>query len=206
MKITIHRALAELKLIDSKIEKAIETAVPSGWVQKDGKVNSMIDKEEFTNDVRSKYQKITDLINRKAAIKSAIVKANSETEVKIADNTMFIVDAINFKNIVSAKKDLINRFTRVHTNVKGQVLTNNERVKENAMKLAEAALGKDNVKIGENDVESITKPYLENNTFELIDPMNCDKLIETLQNEVDEFETEVDAVLSEINAVTLIEI
>jgi hypothetical protein len=70
----------------------------------------------------------------------------------------------------------------------------------------EAALGKDNVKAGKDDVEAIRKPYIEANEFHLFDPLKVEETVEKLEKEVSEFEAEVDAVLSEANAVTFIEI
>ena len=67
-------------------------------------------------------------------------------------------------------------------------------------------MGKDNVKIGENDVNSITEPYIEKNEFHLVDPLNLAKTIEDLSDEIEDFESNVDAALSEINALTFIEI
>ena len=49
-------------------------------------------------------------------------------------------------------------------------------------------------------------PFVKRNEFHLVDPLKIEETIEKLQIEVDEFEVEVDAVLSEINALTEIEI
>ncbi len=68
---TIHRALAELKLIDSRIEKSINAIVCSGIYQKDKLVNNYYTKNDFKKDARSKHQSVTDLIDRKNKIKSA---------------------------------------------------------------------------------------------------------------------------------------
>ena len=55
-------------------------------------------------------------------------------------------------------------------------------------------------------MKALRKTYIENNTYDLIDPLNVTKLIEDLSNEVDNFNIEVDAALSVSNAVTVIEI
>lgn len=205
-KTTIHRALSELKIIDSRIEKAITTIDPSGFVQKDKLVNNFYSKEEFEKQSKAKYQSVIDLIDRKNRIKSAIVKANGITMVKIGEKQMTIADAINFKTVIEVKKKLIQALTQKHNQTKTSIEQNNANVDANALRLAEAALQKDNVKINEGDAVAITEPYLKKNRFELVDPLKVEKLVEELQEEVDEFQTEVDAVLSEINAITLIEI
>jgi hypothetical protein len=72
--------------------------------------------------------------------------------------------------------------------------------------ILEATFGKENVKAGKDDVESVRKPYMEANEFHLFDPLSVDSKIEALEKEIGDFEAEVDAVLSEINAITIIEI
>ena len=55
---TIHRALAELKLIDSRIDKSIDSINPSGVMQKDKLVNNFYKKDKFESDAKAKYQSI----------------------------------------------------------------------------------------------------------------------------------------------------
>ena len=80
---TIHRALSELKLIDARIEKAINVVEPTGLMQLNKPVNGFYAKDDFEKDVKAKFQSVSDLIERKNSIKSAIVKANGETTVTI---------------------------------------------------------------------------------------------------------------------------
>lgn len=205
-KMTIHRALAELKTIDSKIEKAITQIEPTGIYQ-DGKlVNNFYKREDFEKDAKAKLQSVNDLIDRKNKIKTAIVKANGITQVKINNHEMTIADAINFKQVIEFKRKLILTLELKHKSAKANAEQNNNKVDENALRLAEAALQKDNVKINDGDAVAITEPYLKKNRFHLLDPLNVEQLINALEQEVEDFESEVDAVLSEINAITLIEI
>ena len=75
-KMTIHRALSELKLIDAKIEKQINEVLPSGIMQKGRLVNGFMQESEFEKNAKSKFDSVNDLIDRKNKIKSAIVTAN----------------------------------------------------------------------------------------------------------------------------------
>lgn len=203
---TIHRGLAELKLLDAKIEKNITLLLPSGIMQEGKLVDDYYRKEEFEKNAKAKFQSIQDLIRRKNLIKSAIVKANTITEVKIGEKSYTIADAINFKAIIKIKKQLVEELAMKHRQVKAKAEEKNKKVDDNALKLAEAALQKDNVKINDGDAIAITEPYLKKNRFHLVDPLNVEEVTEKLQEEIEEFETEVDAVLSEINAITYIEI
>ena len=203
---TIHRGLAELKLMDSKIEKAIHTIVPTGIMQEGKLVNNFYPKEDFEKSAKAKFQSIQDLLDRKTKIKAAIIRANVTTEVTISGRKMTIADAINYKALVKSKKQLIQDLEKKYRQSKLNVEEKNTKIEENAIRLAEAALQKDNVKINDGDAIAITEPYLKRNNYHLVDPLKVEEITEKMQDEVDAFETEVDAVLSEINAITTIEI
>lgn len=203
-KMTIHRGLSELKLIDSKIEKQIGEIAPVGVFQKGKLINQYIVAEDFNSAATSKYDSITDLINRKIKIKSAIVAANGTTRVKIAESEMTIADAISLKENIKFKKNLIISLRQKFAQNVGQLNNNNSIVEQNVQRLLEATFGKENVKVGATDIESVRKPYIESNEWHLADPLKISEKINSLEKEVGDFESEVDAVLSEINAVTFI--
>ena len=205
-KMTIHRALSELKLIDSKIEKQINEIVPSGIYQKGKLINNYVKEEDFSTSAKSKFDSVNDLIARKNAIKSAIVEANGVTKVKISEKEMTIADAINFKAVVKFKKKLIETLKARQQQAVAQLNQQNTVVEQNVQRILEATFGKENVKAGKDDVESVRKPYMDANEFHLFDPLKVAEKVEAMEKEVGDFEMEVDAVLSEINAVTFIEV
>ena len=205
-KMSIHRGLAELKTIDSRIEKLIHQIKPTGIMQKGKLVNNYYTKEDFEKNARAKFQAVNDLISRKNQIKSAITKANVTTQVEISGKKMTIADAINYKSIADSLKYLISDLESKHRKAKTLTEQNNAKISENALLLAKEALQKDNVKINEGDAVAITEPYIERNEFKLVDALKVEDLIEGIQKDIDNFETEVDATLSEINAITQIEI
>jgi len=205
-KMTIHRALSELKLIDSKIEKHIYEIVPSGIYQKGKLINNYVKEEDFSASAKSKFDSVNDLIARKNAIKSAIVEANGVTKVKISEKEMTIADAINFKAVVKFKKKLIETLKARQQQAVAQLNQQNAIVEQNVQRILEATFGKENVKAGKDDVESVRKPYMDANEFHLFDPLKVAEKVEAMEKEVGDFEMEVDAVLSEINAVTFIEV
>lgn len=207
-KMTIHRALSELKLIDARIEKAIEQVEPTGVMQKDKLVNGLYPKDAFEKDTKAKFQSVTDLIDRKIKIKSAIVSVNGKTPVAVAGRNMTIADAITFKTVVLLKQNLVDALKVKYGKVKGKFLTENEKINAVALENAKIMIGKqgdDRIKPTDDDVRAIVEPFVKRNEFHLVDPLDAEKLIDKMQAEIDDFTTEVDAVLSEINAVTLIE-
>lgn len=203
---TIHRGLAELKLIDSRINKKINAITPVGIHQKDKKINGHITIEEFSTTAKAELDSVTSLINRKERIKAAIVKSNATTPVKVNNKTMVVADAISFKTIIDNKKLLIDRLKRQFNSEVGSLNTKNEKVGDNLNLILNSTFGKDNVKTSTEEVEAVSKPYLETNEFHLADPLGLQTVVEGLETEVENFEVEIDAVLSESNASTQIEI
>lgn len=205
-KMTIHRALSELKLIDSKIDRAIKEINPSGGYQQGKNINGLYSKEEFEKSAKSKYDSVNDLIDRKVRIKSEIVKSNSNTIISVSGNKMTVADAISYKSIIPQKNTLVNELRRKHNNTIAAVNSNNQKISDNCQRILEAALGKDNVQIGKSDTDSIRKPYMEANEFHIFDPIEVEKKIALIESETQDFLSEIDAVLSESNAITIIEV
>ena len=130
----------------------------------------------------------------------------SKWSEKISEKEMTIADAINFKSVVKFKKKLIETLKTRQQQAVAQLNQQNTVVEQNVQRILEATFGKENVKAGKDDVESVRKPYMDANEFHLFDPLKVAEKVESMEKEVADFEMEVDAVLSEINAVTFIEV
>ena len=162
--------------------------------------------EDFNKAAKNNYQSINDLFGRRLLIKGKLAEANGIVKIKIAGKEMTITDAINQKHMIGLRKVFVNDLRSKYTQLSNELDRNNKIVEQNALKLAETALGKDNVKAGVQDVTSITEPYLKIHKFLVVDPLNLLKTIQTLEEEVENFESEVDTVLSEANATNFIEL
>jgi hypothetical protein len=208
-KMTIHRALRELKMIDARIQKAIDEFEVAGAKQSGQLLTSTMSVEKFISDTIGAKQSIDDLIERKYKIKKAIVNANATTTVVIGLNTMTIADAINYKYVIDLKKSLFNRIERKYVQTESKVISENEKIKDIALQNAKIMLGKQSdskVQPTDTDVKQIMDPYYERNKVEIVDPINAKEEMVKLRESIEIFESEVDAVLSEANAITIIEI
>jgi hypothetical protein len=203
--ISIARALTELKTLDSRIENKINgTNFIAGAKKSSKKINNIYTREEFVDDVTSNYQSIIDLINRRKVIKSAIVNSNAITKGIIGGKEYTIADAIERKNSIELDKTLLRQLEGQYKNVIAQIDRNNEIVEQNLNKLLEASVGSD--KKVSDDTTAFSEAYRTQNSFEVINPLKLQDKIETLRKEIEDFETEVDAVLTESNVLTKIEI
>ena len=82
---TIHKALAELKILDGRIKKEIQNGLYcAANKHSNDKING-IPIEDFERSVRGTYEKVTDLIKRQEAIKKAGAVSNANTYVDIEE-------------------------------------------------------------------------------------------------------------------------
>lgn len=97
-KMTIHKALCELKTLDARITKSIgETEYVFANKHSNDKVNGMT-VAAYCDEIKSGYQRVTDLIKRRDAIKRAVVLSNAVTKVTVGGKEYTVAEAIEMKN------------------------------------------------------------------------------------------------------------
>ena len=208
---TIHKALAELKTMDDRITKAMG-AVPYVLAVKHSaeKING-VTVANFKENMKSGYQKVNDLIARRDAMKRAVVLSNATTKVTFGGKEYTVAEAIEAKNHgVEFKKALLNTMTYAYKSAQNELNRNGDEALE---KKAEqyilsmiAAQPKDSkMTVDSEAMKVMRKTYIENNKYILIDPLDVANVMDKLEKEIHEFETEVDAALSCSNALTVIE-
>lgn len=210
-KMTIHNALAELKTLDARIEKAIrETPYVLAAKHSAEKINGM-SIADFKTQIKSCYQKATDLIARRDAMKRAVVLSNANTKITIGGNEYTVAEAIEMKNHgIEFKERLLNAMTYAYNNAQNDLSRNSgdslERKAEQYVLAVIQAQPKDSKMTVDSDaMQSLRKTYIENNTYDLIDPLGVANVIKSLEDEINKFNTEIDAALSCSNALTVIE-
>lgn len=210
--LTIHRALTELKIIDDRINKAINSGV---YVIANKHSNEKIAGKtinDFKDYMRSCHNKVIDLINRRNAIKRAVVLSNAVTKVKIGNDEYTVAEAIEMKNHGMKFKEYYMRTIATHNSAAQNEINRNsgEAIEKRAEKYildVIAAQPKDaKMSVDSEAMKALRKTYIENNTYDLIDPLNVTKLIEDMSNEIDEFNITIDSALSVSNAITVIDI
>lgn len=210
-KMTIHKALAELKTMDDRIEKAIRSATYILAVKHSAEKINGKTVANFKEDMRSGYQKVTDLIARRDAMKRAVVLSNATTKVKIGDNEYTVAEAIEMKNHgMEFRSTLLYHMNNAYVAAQNDLTRNGgealEKKAEQYVLAVIAAQPKDSKMSVDSEVMKVMRQqYIDNNTYDLVDPMDIAKVIEALDAEINEFNAEVDAALSVSNALTVIE-
>ena len=209
-KMTVHKALAELKTMDDRIMKSIRDNTYVLAVKHSAeKINGMT-VANFKEKMRSGYQKATDLIARRDAMKRAVVLSNATTKVKVGENEYTVAEAIEMKNHgMEFRSALLRQMNSAYVTAQNELNRNSgetlEKKAEQYVLAVIAAQPKDSkMSVDSEAMKALRKTYIENNTYDLIDPLDVAKIMETLDAEINEFNAEVDAALSVSNALTVI--
>lgn len=203
---TVHKALVELKILDSRIDSEIGMAT---FVVPNKHSNTKIGGvsiEDFCKDATGQFKSIKTLINRRNAIKRAVTNSNATTIVKIGDKEYTVAEAIDMKNIgltyisklAQRLSSQLNRAKVVADDANGQKLT------DAAMAMVSGVFQGKDTKNMDEDMKKVYNAYIEAHTTDLVDPIGAAKEVTDIQNYMDAFQSDVDSALSVSNATTTI--
>lgn len=207
---TVHEALSELKVLGSRIEKELAS---NAYILCNKHANTKIDGvtiSDANEQMKASLQRVTDLINRRNAIKRAITISNATTNVTLSkDNgstiTMTVAELIEYRNVgITYLEKLLNTLSTQYNAVISNVKRHNDSICSDADRYVTQLFGnKDG--LSEDVIENTRTAYIEANTYDTLDPNKVLAKISELQAELDFYNTKVDAALSTSNAITVIE-
>jgi hypothetical protein len=198
--ISVTQGLAELKLLDKRINKELSYVF---WAKVSTK-NSRVDEVSLKKTAQAEYQSYMDLVKRRDTIKRAIVISNATTPVSIGTKwSGTVAEAIEHKASLTYKKSLLDKIKRCMSTVDSEYASASEALERRLDSLLSSELGKD-VKTNPETITALRQSFLETNKVEIVDPLDLHKMAKELGDEIDSFETNVDWVLSEANGKTLI--
>lgn len=207
-KMTVHKALCELKVIGDRITKGLNK-MP--FVVTNEHANAKIQGipiSEYTEQMQSAFQSVEDLIARRDAIKREVVKSNATTMVSIGGKEYTVAEAIEMKNHGMEYIKLLM----------GKMASELDRAKRtaeiaNGQNLENRADGYIRNMYSTTDMKNLTaeasaerEKFIKQHTTELVDPLKVSEKIAKLEKQYYEFTTEVDAALSVSNSITEIEV
>ena len=206
-KMTIHKGLAELKILDDRIKRAIEDAVFCQVnIEKNKEIEGLSIEDYENKIIRASFDKVTDLDNRRMAIKTAINQSNAVTKINIGDKEYTVAVAIWLKQYgMETKREKLNTMRTQFSLCRKKADKHNELRAEKAEKyVLELYSTKD--KVDSKEITEEKNKHVAANTMKILDPVGIQKQIELLENEISEFMANIDAALSVSNAITEIEI
>lgn len=185
--ISVSRALSKSK---SLLEDAINNAhnVKFAFVEVTNKtLDGKIIKNEKEN-VQKVFQSVNDKINESFRLRQGINAVNAVTQIDVGNGQMTIQDALAYKlYIIPAKKNLLNK------------LVNDRNVAVNEYKKAKASFDSDLSTLESRNEKDDVSALIEHKKKQEPKIHSYDEEIEKIRAEVEYFESEFDAVMSELN-------
>lgn len=206
----MHKALVERKILPDRIYKLQRECYFIGAVKNNSKKIGGKTVHELENEMKANYQKIVDLMKRFDALEDAIIKSNSVTTLTINGDTMTVAEAINRKNKKVGRlktwRDILT--TKYRDAMATYDMNSGDVLEDEANEYVQRILrsqGGTAEKSDEKFIKALHDSYIENNEFELIDPLDLKGVIAALDEAIAVLESEYDAALSVSNATTVIE-
>lgn len=203
---TVHKALAELKTLSSRIsDKISSTDFVAVNKHSNTKVKG-VSIPEVAEKAKADYQSIRTLINRRDAIKRAIIKSNALTEVEISGKKYTVAEAIDMKaNGVVYLNDLANQLHSQYAfAVRKMDAENGERLDSRADEYIKSLYSGSELKNMSDEISKVRDAFIATQTLDIIDPIDAAKESERIKDEIAAFMSDVDSALSVSNALTII--
>lgn len=202
-----------VKKICDKIRKASFTETKKHNEEK--VMERRVTQKEFEKEARSSYQQIIDLIHWYDKVDQAILRSNAETIIETSYGTMSIANALALRSRLNCSNayDSDSNFEgnlmmklQEELNEKIRVMEQkNKGLQNTAETMRLSILGKDTKTKDETPLK-VVDVYVQENTTELIDPLNVRKKIDELNERRETILNELDTKIKVSNARTFVEI
>lgn len=211
MKISVTRALVELKNLDKKITQAIGSGVFLGTTvgtdnQKKMAVTGNQDIEAAKSTIQGNFDRVCALIDNRQKIKAAVVLSNASTQVTLGGKIITVAEAIETKTTLPYKESFLNALKQQFTFCQNQVQTQSTKLEEDIDKMLAVVYGNDKGKIQPEAYAQIAEPRRKERQPAILDPIKIESKIKASQDEIQLIQSELDFVLAESNAKTEIEV
>lgn len=203
-KMSVHKALCELKTLDSRIQKSIQQAV---FVFANKHANTKISGVpvgEYSAEVKAAYQSVKDLIARRDAIKRAVTLSNAAVKVVIGGKEYTVAEAIEMKNHgISHLQLLLRKLETDNQRARRESDNNNgEALEDRADEYVKSLYGNVDMKGASEEIKKVRADFIAAQTMEIVDPIGIRTEMERLEKEINDFTVEIDSALSVSNALT----
>ena len=202
-KMSLHRVLSELKTLDKRIDDSL-MKLDVIAIKKGKEFLTPHNEEDFSNTAKSDMESVEALINRRFELKRALILANSSTFVEINGNKMTIAEAIDYKNVIDYKRKEYRRLKSLFSAANSKFETVNSENEDLLKKLLISSTSND--KQNTEAIRTLTETFNKSNKVSFVDPINIQAKMKSLENEINEFDTQIDSLLSEANAITQVEV
>ncbi len=214
----VTQALDERDLLVKKIMDKINKAsfVDTIKVNEDKVYEARTGRDEFTQEVKGAYQQIMDLIDRYQRIDAAIVASNAQTKISTSYGEFTVAGAISLRSRLRHNDKYIGDNTDFESALQCKMNVDlqqklafaeqkNKQLQTTAEGMRLSILGKD-TKVKDDKPLAVVEAYVNENTTQLVDPLDVRKKIDELAAKRDTLLSELDTQIKVSNATTFIEL
>ena len=201
VKMSITRALAQVKLIESKLGRAF-----AGFdVEINGKLKYFLNftTEQFEKEALVEVNSFEDLFKNRLKIKSAIARANIDTKISLLDIEYSIIELIDLKNSSQYKKNVYTNLINNYNKCKSDVVNQDVKIENEVSKQVEVA-NSNKTQVSKDLTTTLTETYKTLWGGKIIG-LDINKISKE-KEDLDKLVAEIDMILSEINSKTEIEV
>lgn len=145
---------------------------------------------------------------RRTRIESALVVANAKVKVMICGKDYTLAEAIEQKQMMDMDKYIIDstraKFASV-TSMMGVIEPKNDSKLQKLLESVYGSAGKERL-ITEDGHDAVATPFRKANNPTLVNPLDCEKMLQKVDEDIERFLVEVDVCLSVANATNSITI
>lgn len=201
VKMSITRALAQVKLIESKLGRAF-----AGFdVEVNGKLKGFpnFTTEQFEKEAQVEVNSFEDLFKNRLKIKSAIARANIDTKISLFGTEYSIIELIDLKNSSQYKKNVYTNLINNYNKCKSDVVNQDVKIENEVSKQVEVA-NSNKTQVSKDLTTTLTETYKTLWGGKIIG-LDINKISKE-KEDLDKLVAEIDMILSEINSKTEIEV
>lgn len=210
---SIHRGLSEIKMIEKRLSSLLLNLPLIAVIYPHTVTINGSPIDTFKKNALGDLDRVKSLIARRNAIKAAISQSNATTTVSlksVSSEKITVAQAIDLKNHAMEYVRLLlenielqyNKSIKITEDKMAQLTQLCDKHIADIYGSAAASSSADS-DIAKS-IEMTRKAWMESNSPRIVDPCSLKSLIDKYSKMISEFEAEVDAVLSESNAITTI--
>jgi len=205
---TVHKALCELKVVGDRIDKEVNRLNFLALCRHSTKKIDGVPIENYVDSTKAKYKSVMTLINRRNAIKRAIILSNATTKVTIGGKEYTVAEAIDMKaNGMHYMCDILGKiegqWTRAQATAERE---NGEKLDARADAYVKSLYEGSDMKNLSKELQELRENFVASQMVDIIDPINVQVEMQSIRDHIDSFTTEVDSALSVSNALTTIDV
>ena len=189
-KMTVHKALCELKTLDARIQKSIQQGTFVFANKHSNNKVAGVSINTYSEEIRAAYQ------------------SNATVKVTIGGKEYTVAEAIEMKNhgiplkqLLLKKLDNDNRRARLEADK-----NNGDMLEMRADEYVKSLYGNVDMKGASDEIKKVRADFIAAQTMEIVDPINITTELTALEKEINDFVVEIDSALSVSNALTELEI